>query len=116
MRAAAWQIVADWLTPFFKTYPEYQRDSIDSLVRDLNHWDGVPRPPHHTRLWRLVNKESPQARSKTSGATWKTSSASWSTPCRPRRGETVGYTADFACPLPIVLERSVTGRAAITMG
>jgi hypothetical protein len=56
VRAAAWQIVAHWLTPIFKTYPEYQRGSIDSLVRDLNHWDGVPRPPDHTRLRRLVNK------------------------------------------------------------
>jgi len=56
VRAAARQIVADWLTPFFKTYPEYQRGSIDSLVRYLNHWDGVPRPPDHTRLRRLFDK------------------------------------------------------------
>jgi hypothetical protein len=40
----------------FKTYPEYQRGSIDSPVRDLNHWDGVPRPPGHARLRRLFNK------------------------------------------------------------
>jgi hypothetical protein len=37
-------------------------------------------------------------------------------PCRPRRGETVGYIADFAYPLPTLLERSVTGRVAIAMG
>jgi hypothetical protein len=35
---------------------------------------------------------------------------------RAGRGETVGYIADFAYPLPTVLARSVTGRAAITMG
>jgi hypothetical protein len=35
---------------------------------------------------------------------------------KARRGETVGYIADFAYPLPALLERSVTGRVAITMG
>ena len=53
---AARQIVADWLTPFFKTYPEYQKGSIDSLVRYFNHGDGAPRPLDHTRLRRLFDK------------------------------------------------------------
>ena len=41
------QISAHRLTPFFKANPEYQRGSIESLVRYLNHWM-VSRParPH----------------------------------------------------------------------
>ena len=35
---------------------------------------------------------------------------------KAQRGEAVGYIADFAYPLPALLERRVTGRAAITMG
>jgi hypothetical protein len=66
VRTAARQIVADWLTPFFKTYPEYQRGSIDSLVRDLNHWwDGVPR--RATRgCGARSTRQSPEARSTSS--------------------------------------------------
>src|SRR5215510_5035371 len=32
------QISADRLTPFFKANPDYQKGSIESLVRYLNHW------------------------------------------------------------------------------
>ena len=49
------QISADRLTPFFKTNPEYQKGSIESLVRYLNHWMVFRDPPEHTRLRRLVN-------------------------------------------------------------
>ncbi len=50
------QISADRLTPFFKTNSEYQRGSIQSLVRYLNHWMVFRDPPDHTRLRRLFNK------------------------------------------------------------
>ena len=50
------QISADRLTPFFKSNAEYQRGSIDSLVRYLNHWMVFRDPPDHTRLRRLFNK------------------------------------------------------------
>ena len=50
------QISADRLTPFFKTNPEYQRGSIESLVRYLNHWMVFRDPPDHTRLRRLFTK------------------------------------------------------------
>src|SRR5947209_20592313 len=39
------QISADRLTPFFKTNSEYQRGSIGSLVRYLNHWMVFRDPP-----------------------------------------------------------------------
>src|SRR3954463_206317 len=50
------QISADRLTPFFKANPEYQRGSIDSLVRYLNHWMVFRAPPDHPRLRRLFTK------------------------------------------------------------
>ena len=50
------QISADRLTPFFKANPEYQRGSIESLARYLNHWMVFRDPPDHTRLRRLFNK------------------------------------------------------------
>ena len=50
------QISADRLTPFFKANPEYQRGSIESLVRYLNHWMVFRDPPDHTRLRRLFTK------------------------------------------------------------
>src|SRR3954463_3008461 len=50
------QISADRLTPFFKTNSEYQRGSIGSLVRYLNHWMVFRDPPDHTRLRRLFTQ------------------------------------------------------------
>ena len=50
------QISADRLTPFFKANAEYQRGSIESLVRYLNHWMVFRDPPDHTRLRRLFTK------------------------------------------------------------
>ena len=50
------QISADRLTPFFKANPEYQKGSIESLVRYLNHWMVFRDPPDHTRLRRLFTK------------------------------------------------------------
>src|ERR1700752_3544128 len=50
------QISADRLTPFFKANPEYQRGSIESLVRYLNHWMVCCDPPGQTRRRRLFNK------------------------------------------------------------
>ncbi len=96
------QISADRLTPFFKTNPEYQRGSIDSLVRYLNHWMVFRDPPDHTRLRRLFNK----AFTPTSVSNLRPSIESIvahlidGMEAKARRGETVDYIADFAYPLP----------------
>jgi hypothetical protein len=65
VRAAARQIVADWLTPFFKTYPEYQKGSIDSLVRYLNHWIVFRGRRTKRGCGACSTRQSPQPRSKT---------------------------------------------------
>ena len=96
------QISADRLTPFFKTNPEYQRGSIDSLVRYLNHWMVFRDPPDHTRLRRLFNK----AFTPTSVSNLRPSIESIvahlidGMEAKARRGETVDYITDFAYPLP----------------
>lgn len=96
------QISADRLTPFFKTNPEYQRGSIDSLVRYLNHWMVFRDPPDHTRLRRLFNK----AFTPTSVSNLRPSIENIvahlidGMEAKARRGETVDYIADFAYPLP----------------
>jgi hypothetical protein len=96
------QISADRLTPFFKTNAEYQRGSIDSLVRYLNHWMVFRDPPDHTRLRRLFNK----AFTPTSVANLKPNIEDIVThlidgmEAKARRGEEVDYIADFAYPLP----------------
>lgn len=96
------QISADRLTPFFKTNAEYQRGSIDSLVRYLNHWMVFRDPPDHTRLRRLFNK----AFTPTSVSNLRPSIEGIvahlidGMEAKARRGETVDYIADFAYPLP----------------
>jgi len=96
------QISADRLTPFFKGNAEYQRGSIDSLVRYLNHWMVFRDPPDHTRLRRLFNK----AFTPTSVSNLRPSIESIvahlidGMEAKARRGETVDYIADFAYPLP----------------
>ena len=96
------QISADRLTPFFKTNPEYQRGSIESLVRYLNHWMVFRDPPDHTRLRRLFNK----AFTPTSVENLRPNIESIvahlidGMAAKARRGETVDYIADFAYPLP----------------
>lgn len=96
------QISADRLTPFFKTNPEYQRGSIDSLVRYLNHWMVFRDPPDHTRLRRLFNK----AFTPTSVENLRpnvediVSHLIDAMQAKARRGEAVDYIADFAYPLP----------------
>lgn len=96
------QISADRLTPFFKTNPEYQRGSIESLVRYLNHWMVFRDPPDHTRLRRLFNK----AFTPTAVSNLRPSIESIvghlidGMEAKARRGETVDYIADFAYPLP----------------
>lgn len=96
------QISADRLTPFFKSNAEYQRGSIDSLVRYLNHWMVFRDPPDHTRLRRLFNK----AFTPTSVSNLRPSIESIvahlidGMEAKARRGETVDYIADFAYPLP----------------
>ncbi len=96
------QISADRLTPFFKTNPEYQRGSIDSLVRYLNHWMVFRDPPDHTRLRRLFNK----AFTPTSVSNLRPSIENIvahlidGMEAKARRGETVDYITDFAYPLP----------------
>lgn len=96
------QISADRLTPFFKTNPEYQRGSIESLVRYLNHWMVFRDPPDHTRLRRLFNK----AFTPTSVENLRPNIEDIvdhlidGMQAKAKRGETVDYIADFAYPLP----------------
>ena len=101
------QISADRLTPFFKTNSEYQRGSIQSLVRYLNHWMVFRDPPgaDHTRLrcaacstrrvtlTAVVENLRPNIEAIV-GQLIDGMEA------RARRGETVDYIADFAYPLP----------------
>ncbi len=96
------QISADRLTPFFKTNAEYQRGSIDSLVRYLNHWMGFRDPPDHTRLRRLFNKAfTPTSVSNLRpGIEGIVAHLIDGMEAKARRGETVDYIADFAYPLP----------------
>lgn len=96
------QISADRLTPFFKTNPEYQKGSIESLVRYLNHWMVFRDPPDHTRLRRLFNKAfTPTSvenlRPNIEGIVAHLIEGM---EAKARRGETVDYIADFAYPLP----------------
>ena len=96
------EISADRLTPFFKTNTEYQRGSIESLVRYLNHWMVFRDPPDHTRLRRLFNK----AFTPTSVSNLRPNIEDIvghlidGMEAKARRGETVDYIADFAYPLP----------------
>ena len=96
------QISADRLTPFFKSNPEYQRGSIESLVRYLNHWMVFRDPPDHTRLRRLFNK----AFTPTSVANLRPNIEDIvghlidRMQAKAGRGEPVDFIADFAYPLP----------------
>ena len=96
------QISADRLTPFFKANPEYQRGSIESLVRYLNHWMVFRDPPDHTRLRRLFTK----AFTPTSVENLRPNIESIVVHLIERMEhkaascEPVDYIADFAYPLP----------------
>ena len=96
------QISADRLTPFFKTNPEYQKGSIESLVRYLNHWMVFRDPPDHTRLRRLFNKAFTPTSVENLRANVEDIVAHLidGMEAKARRGETVDYIADFAYPLP----------------
>ena len=96
------QISADRLTPFFKSNAEYQRGSIDSLVRYLNHWMVFRDPPDHTRLRRLFNKAFTPTSVSNLRSTIEDIVARLidGMEAKARRGETVDYIADFAYPLP----------------
>ena len=96
------QISADRLTPFFKSNAEYQRGSIDSLVRYLNHWMVFRDPPDHTRLRRLFNKAFTPTSVSNLRPSIETIVAHLieGMEAKARRGETVDYIADFAYPLP----------------
>lgn len=96
------QISADRLTPFFKTNADYQRGTIESLVRYLNHWMVFRDPPDHTRLRRLFTK----AFTPTSVENLRPNIEDIvghlidGMEAKAKRGETVDYIADFAYPLP----------------
>ena len=96
------QISADRLTPFFKANPEFQKGSIESLVRYLNHWMVFRDPPDHTRLRRLFTK----AFTPTAVADLRPNIEDIvghlidGMQAKARRGETVDFIADFAYPLP----------------
>ncbi len=96
------QISADRLTPFFKTNPEYQKGSIESLVRYLNHWMVFRDPPDHTRLRRLFNKAFTPTSVENLRPNIEDIVAHLidGMEAKARRGETVDYIADFAYPLP----------------
>src|ERR1044071_2836454 len=123
------QISADRLTPFFKANPEYQKGSIESLVRYLNHWMVFRDPPDHTRLRRLFTK----AFTPTAVANLTTNIEDIvahlidGMQAKAKRGEAVDFIADFAYPLPASvimdllgvpradLERGKVGPAAIAL-
>jgi cytochrome P450 len=96
------QISADRLTPFFKTNPEYQKGSIESLVRYLNHWMVFRDPPDHTRLRRLFNKAFTPTSVENLRSNIEDIVAHLidGMQAKAKRGETVDYIADFAYPLP----------------
>jgi len=96
------QISADRLTPFFKANPDYQRGSIDSLVRYLNHWMVFRDPPDHTRLRRLFTKAFTPTSVENLRSNIEDIVAHLIDGMRAKasRGETVDYIADFAYPLP----------------
>ena len=96
------QISADRLTPFFKTNPEYQKGSIESLVRYLNHWMVFRDPPDHTRLRRLFNKAFTPTSVENLRPNIEDIVAHLidGMQAKARRGETIDYIADFAYPLP----------------
>ncbi len=105
------QISADRLTPFFKTNGEYQRGSIQSLVRYLNHWMVFRDPPDHTRLRRLFNK----AFTPTSVENLRPNIEDIvgllidGMAAKARRGEPVDFIADFAYPLPATVIMDLLG-------
>jgi cytochrome P450 len=96
------QISADRLTPFFKSNPDYQRGSIESLVRYLNHWMVFRDPPDHTRLRRLFNKAfTPSAVANLRPNIEDiVAHLIGGMLAKAGRGETVDFIADFAYPLP----------------
>ncbi len=96
------QISADRLTPFFKANPEYQRGSIEHLVRYLNHWMVFRDPPDHTRLRRLFTKAFTPTRGRQPLPNIEEIVAHLvdGMQAKARRGEPVDFIADFAYPLP----------------
>jgi cytochrome P450 len=96
------EISADRLTPFFKTNAEYQRGTIESLVRYLNHWMVFRDPPDHTRLRRLFTKAfTPTAvENLRPNIEAIVGHLIGEMQARSRRGDTVDFIADFAYPLP----------------
>jgi hypothetical protein len=96
------QISADRLLPFFKTNAEYQRGSIESLVRYLTHWMVFRDPPDHTRLRRLFTKAfTPTAvENLRPNIEAIVSHLIDGMEAKAKRGEVVDYIADFAYPLP----------------
>lgn len=105
------QISADRLTPFFKSNGEYQRGTIQSLVRYLNHWMVFRDPPDHTRLRRLFNK----AFTPTAVENLRPNIEDIvgllidGMEAKARRGETVDFIADFAYPLPATVIMDLLG-------
>src|SRR5947207_11486042 len=96
------QISADRLTPFFKTNGEFQRGSIESLVRYLNHWMVFRDPPDHTRLRRLFTKAFTPTSVENLRANVESIVAHLidGMQAKASRSEPVDYIADFAYPLP----------------
>ena len=96
------QVSADRLTPFFKANREYQRGSLESLVRYLNHWMVFRDPPDHTRLRRLFNKAFTPTSVENLRPNIEDIVAELieGMTVKARRGGTADFIADFAYPLP----------------
>jgi len=105
------QISADRLTPFFRANPEYQRGTIESLARYLNHWMVFRDPPDHTRLRRLFTK----AFTPTAVENLKPNIEGIvahlidEMQAKARRGVSVDFIADFAYPLPASMIMDLLG-------
>ena len=105
------EVSADRLTPFFRANPEFQRGTIDSLVRYLNTWMVFRDPPDHTRLRRLFTK----AFTPSSVESLRPAIAGIVTllldgmEAKARRGEELDWIADFAYPLPATVIMDLLG-------
>jgi cytochrome P450 len=105
------EVSADRLTPFFRANPEFQRGTIDNLMRYLNTWMVFRDPPDHTRLRRLFAKAfTPSSveslRPAIAGiATWLLDGMD----AKARCGEPLDWIADFAYPLPATVIMDLLG-------
>ncbi|MEO8558503.1 MAG: cytochrome P450 [Rhodospirillales bacterium] len=104
-------ISADRLTPFFKSNPEFQGNTVSDLMRYMNHWMVFRDPPDHTRLRRLFTKAfTPSAVANLRpNITGIVNHLIDGMEAKAKRGERVDYIADFAYPLPATVIMDLLG-------